>query len=400
MADLSVTIGLDQSELEKGLANAGKSLGKLSGAVQAGQNPFQARANQLSTGMGIGTMLGGPIGGVIGAFFDAFGGMLSAALAKVKEIADYAKSIRLASITSGLSISQVRNLEAIGQVFGVSLQAMVSSTTEFTRRMGEARIKGGELTNILAKMGIGMDEVANGTFNHQKAMMALADAYAAGTDEATLLYYGTKMFGDSFKDLLPIIKAGSKAVQDAAHTYYKAYDEQTSAASRLGDLMTNVGRSFTNFLIDIVGGFHMFMEDMAEGIDNFFDSGAWDPTETPEEKAARHLRNAPKGLTNDELRKRYLSPEALELYLNDPEERERYRKEMEKRLKGNGKVLTPFGMAEAGAASQMQQMGGGDIFGAVAFTPLERIATATEATAEHTRPKDAPAVRTPDELSR
>jgi hypothetical protein len=57
-------------------------------------------------------------------------------------------------------------------------------------------------------------------------------------------------------------------------------------------------------------------------------------------------------------------------------------------------------MSEAGAASQMQQIGGGDIFGAVAFTPLERIATATEETATNTRPKDAPAPRAPDELSR
>jgi hypothetical protein len=57
-------------------------------------------------------------------------------------------------------------------------------------------------------------------------------------------------------------------------------------------------------------------------------------------------------------------------------------------------------MAEAGAASQMQQMGGGDIFGAVAFTPLERIATATEATAEHTRPRDEAPPRTADDLSR
>jgi hypothetical protein len=393
MADLSVTIGLDQSELEKGLAGAGKTLGGLAGSVNAGKNPFQATADKMSTGMGIGTMIAGPIGGVIGAFFDAFGGMLSAALAKVKEIADYAKSIRLASISTGLSIDQVRGLEAMGQVFGVSLQTMTRSVVEFTRRMGEARIKGGELTNILAKMGIGMDEVANGTFNHQKAMMTLADAYAAGTDEATLLYYGTKMFGDSFKDLLPIIKAGSRAVADAARTYYNAGKEETSAAGRLADMLANVGRSITNMLIDLVGGFHSIMEDLAQALNNFTDLGFWNPFETFEDKIKRQIRNSPTGMTNEELRERILKfyPE---------KEREKAAKEIDKQLKGNGKVLTPFGMSEAGAASQMQQMGGGDIFGAVAFTPLERIATATEATAEHTRPKDTPPPRTPDELSR
>jgi len=393
MADLSVTIGLDQTELEKGLANAGKTLGGLAGAVNAGKNPFQATADKMSTGMGIGTMIAGPIGGVIGAFFDAFGGMLSAALSKVKEIADYAKSIRLASISTGLSIDQVRGLEAMGEVFGVSLKSMVSSVSEFTRRMGEARIKGGELTNILAKMGIGMDEVANGTFNHQKAMMALADAYAAGTDEATLLYYGTKMFGDSFKELLPIIKAGSRAVEDAARTYYKAGDDETSAAGRLADLIANLGRSAKNMFIDLVGGFHSIMEDLAQALDEFLDPGFWNPFENLEDKIRRMIRNSPRGMTNEELRKRVLNffPES---------ERAEAAKELDKQLKGNGKVLNPFGMADAGAASQMQQMGGGDIFGAVSFTPLQRIATATEETATNTRPKDTPPPRTPDEVSR
>lgn len=391
MADLSVTIGLDQSELEKGLANAGKSIGNMGKGGQV--NPFADAAKQLSTMQGIGGLVAGPMGGLVGAFFDAFGGMLSAALAKVKEITDYARQIRLASISTGLSIDQVRQAEAIGQAFGVSLQTMVKSTVEFTRRMGEARIKGGEATNILAKMGVGMDELANGTFNANKAMKMLADSYAAGTDEATLLYYGTKLFGDSFKELLPIIKAGSKAIDEASRSYYNAGKEETSAAARLGDMLANIGRSIVNVLIDLVGGFHSVMEDLAQMVKNLLDPSFWNPFESFEDKIRRQIRNSPEYMTNDEIRERVLR-------FHPQRNRDMVAKELDNQLKGSGKVLSPFGMAEAGAASQMQQMGGGDIFGAVAFTPLERIATATEATAEHTRPKDAPPVRTPDELSR
>ena len=397
MADLSVTIGLDQKELEKGLADAGKSIGNLGkGGAGGMQNPFSAAAKQFSTLQGVGGLVAGPIGAIVGAFFDAFGGMLSAALAKVKEIADYAKQIRLASISTGLSIEQVRQVEALGQVFGVSLTTMVKSMAEFKRRMGETIIKGGEATNILAKMGVGLDEVANGTFTHQKAMKMLADAYAAGTDEATLLYYGTKLFGDSFKELLPIIKAGSKAVDDAARTYYNAGKEETSAAARLGDLLSNVGRSITNFLIDIVGKFHGFMETLAELVDNMLDPGFWNPFESAEDQVRRRIRNAPSGLTNDELKERLKA----EFNLKVPKRAKELNEELEKQLKGNGKILSPFGMAEAGAASQMQQMAGGDIFGAVSFTPLERIATATEETARNTAPKDTPLPRTSDEVSR
>ena len=65
---------------------------------------------------------------------------------------------------------------------------------------------------------------------------------------------------------------------------------------------------------------------------------------------------------------------------------------------GAGKKLSPFGLSEAGAASQMQQMGGGDIFGAVAFSPLDAIKDNTKEIAENTRPKSepvAPVTQTP-----
>ncbi len=393
MADLSVTIGLDQSELEKGLANAGKSLGKLSGAVQAGQNPFQATANQLGTAQGVGSLLGGPIGGMIGAFVDAFGVAIGAVISKIKEIAEHAQNLRRISMTTGVGIQELSNMEGFAYAFGVSLQSVAGAFTEFTRRMGEVRIKGGELTNILAKMGVGMDEVANGTFNHQKAMKTLADAYAAGTDEATLLYYGTKMFGDSFKDLLPIIKAGSKAVEDATNTYLDANTGASGAYGRLGQDLDNMGRSWDNFWINLTGSFAEMIEELNFSRKNFMTASAWNPWESLEDEVKRKIENAPKYMTNKEITDFVLDE-------IDEDKREEAKKEIEKQLKGDGKKLSPFGMAEAGAASQMQQMGGGDIFGAVAFTPLERIATATEATAEHTRPKDTPPPRTADELSR
>jgi len=376
MADLTATLGVDIKEFEKGLADAGKSIGKMGGKAE---NPFSESAKQFSSLQGIGGMVAGPIGSTIGAFFDAFGGMISSALSKVKEIADYSKQIRLASISTGLSIDSIRRVEAIGAAFGISLQAMVKTSVEFTRRMGEARIKGGELTNILAKMGIGLDEVANGTFNHQKAMQALAESYAAGTDEATLLYYGTKMFGDSFKELLPMIKAGSKAISEASGSYYNAGEDEISAAGRLADIIENVGRSIKNILIDIIGGFHAIMEDLAEFLDNISEPGFWNPFESSKDKLARQIRNAPKGMTNEEIKNRVLN-------YYPKSERDKVSKEIDEKNKGKGKVLSPFGLTEAGGASQLQQMAGGDIIGTMAFSPLTQIEKNTKETADNTKP--------------
>lgn len=394
MADLSVTIGLDQTELEKGLAGAGKSIGKMGGQGGANTNPFQGAANQLGSAQGIGTLLGGPIGGLIGGFLDAFGSMISAVMAKVKELADYAQKIRLTSLTTGLGIDQIRQLEAVGQAFGVSLDTITRSVVEFTRRMGEARIKGGEVPNLLAKMGVGMDEIANGSFDATAAMKTLADAHAAGTDEATLLYYGTKLFGDSFKELLPIIKAGSKAIDEASRTYLDANTDATASLGRAGQDLDNYGRSIKNFFLNLLGSVVQMIEEIQFSFSNFFSLGAWNPFESLQDEIQRKIEAAPKYMTNEEITKFVLDEV-------DEDKRDEAKKEIEKQLKGEGKKLSPFGLSEAGAASNLQSMGGGDIFGAVAFTPLERIATATEKTAQNTDPnKDTSPLRPADTPAR
>jgi len=373
MADLKTTIGIDLKELEKGLTEAGRMIGGAMGQGKSGyggiKNPFAKVAGDLSSAQGIGGLVGGPIGAMVGAVVDAFAGMVKAVIAKISEIAEYAKTIRLASLRSGMDISQIKQFESIGQTFGVSLQTMMNSAVEFTRRMGEARIKGGELTNILAKMGVGMDEVSDGTFDANKAMKALSDSYAAGTDEATLLYYGT-----------------------AADSYLTANAGAVGALARGKSDMEKWGQLWDNFWINLIGSVFEMIEEIQFSFKNFFSTGAWNPFESVEDEVKRKVENAPKYMTNDEI-KDFVLREI------DEDKREQAKKELEKLLKGKANILNPFGLAEAGAASQMQQMGGGDVFGAVSFTPLERIATATEETARNTRPELAPS-RTPDALTR
>jgi hypothetical protein len=135
------------------------------------------------------------------------------------------------------------------------------------------------------------------------------------------------------------------------------------------------------------------VEEMQFSVKNFFSAGAWNPFESLEDEVTRKLKNAPRHMTAEE-RAKFVLEEI------DDDKKEAAKKEIERQQKGKGTKLSPFGMAEAGAASQMQQMGGGDIFGALAFTPLERIAEATEATAEHTRPGTTPEPRAPDTLTR
>jgi hypothetical protein len=67
--------------------------------------------------------------------------------------------------------------------------------------------------------------------------------------------------------------------------------------------------------------------------------------------------------------------------IESEKDRAAFMKSFTSMLEQPGKKLSPFGFSEAGAASQMQQMGGGDIFGAVAFSPLDAIKDNTDRTA-------------------
>lgn len=387
--DLKVTIGGDATNLEAAAAKAGKNVSK---EFEDIENPFEGMSEPLTTYAGIGGLLFGSIGQSLGQFADEFGGIIGDMLGAVKELADYAQTLRRISIATGLSIGEVRGFEGMAYAFGVSIETMSKIMMDFTEKMGTARIRGGEITNVLAKMGVGLKEIEDGTFDHQRAMKMLAEAYAAGTDEATLLYYGTQLFGEGFKDLLPIIKAGSRAVEDATKTYSKGQNEMMSATGRLGQSFDELKRMIGDWGLFLVGAFTMMIEEIQYRWKTVFSGGFWNPFETLEDKVQRYVDNAPKFMSDEEIKvrvRRQLSGE-------DPKKVE---EALQKALSGGrGQVLSPFGMAPA-LASQMQQMGGGDIFGAIAATPLDRIVKATEETARNTTPKPpgeaAPATPTP-----
>jgi hypothetical protein len=380
MADLSVTIGLDQKELEAGLAGAGKSIGKMGGD---GKNPFQDTANKFQSAAGIGGMVAGPVGALVGSFIDAWRFAIDKVIDYVKELIAYATKLRNLSIATGVSVAELQKLAGVAEASGVSVDTLAHSFSEFNKRMGEARIKGSEVNNLLVKLGIGMDQVADGSFDAVAGMKALAAAHDAGTDAATLAYYGNKMFGSSFEQLLPIIKRGAAAIDGYNSRHLSNTQEQISTLGRLGD---DWNAWWHNFKVVMI----FALSEIGDKLYSFIDG--------PITAMIAVLAKANPELAG-KMAEKLISPSSsplqrgeklmkMTVFLNDEEKKLFAKGYQEASGGGNGKKLSPFGLSVAGAASQMQQMGGGDIFGAVAFTPLERIAKASEETAQNTKPQN------------
>lgn len=389
MADLTVTIGLDQKELEKGLADAGKSIGKMGGKEE---NPFQATANKFQSAAGIGGMIAGPVGALAGAFIDAWMFAISKVIDYVKELIAYATKLRNLSIATGVSVGELEKMEGVAQASGVSLETLAHSMNEFNKRMGEAMRKGGEVLPILAKLGIGMDQVYDGSFDAVAGMKALAAAHDAGTDAATLAYYGNKLYGSSFEQLLPIIKRGAAAIDEYSVRTWRNTETATYALARVSDEWDNFWHNFKVVMLEAIGAIAFYIQSISDMKDMIF------------LRVLAMASPAAAGALAEKTLSPSLSKEARKMQLDlitstmSEKDRKTFMDAYDEAAGGKGKKLTPFGLTEAGGASQLQQMAGGDIIGTMAFSPLERIAKSSEETAQNTKPiKDNQSIMRPQD---
>ena len=390
MADLAVTIGADTTELEKKVKEAGKTIKNGLTPGQSGTMKAMDFASNLMSG-NVGAAIGslfGPVGQAVGQFVDLLA-------AKAKELMDQAIQLRTLSFQTNLSPQQLQGLEGIAKATGISLGKLADGMNEYNRRLGYAQMHGGEMNVLLNKMGVSFDQIKNRTFTYFDAIKALGEAQAAGTDEATLNHYANVMLGSSYKELLPLIKMGSENLRVYSESIYKTSQESQDALTEAGDAWNSFTESVKNMAMEALGwllqGYNELMGENAAGVANRIQRRAYgsDALNNPEKilkdmsvemgamdpkKKKEMLQNAVAIMGSDNTYGNQLGVAQQRAFLDA----------IEKMFPSANPAnkLNPFGAEQAQGASQMQQMGGGDIFGAISFNPMERTATATESTAE------------------
>lgn len=370
-AEVAVTVEADTKPLEKGLNDVTKEASKGGKGAQAEAGGF------VST-----------LGKAYGQFSMIFSA-LQAGFDFVMKYATMARELRNLSVATGLPVGQLREFELQAKQAGISTSTMAHSVAEFNKKMGEAKIRGSEANAAMAKLGVGLSDVQNGTFKYNDALMALAAAHEAGTDDATLMYYGTQLFGSSFEQMLPLVKQGTVELKKHSEAMIGVNQSASNALSNLADAWDNVVQSTENALINIFGSIGSVIGTVFDEINNDVDALYQTVFSKTDEDAGKQFAQdvfdqMSKGLTKAQQESYFKEYGSL---LND-EARKFYDKRIKELTESNGKKLTPLGLSEAQGASSMQQMGGGDIVSAIAFTPLERIAMATEETARNTDPKN------------
>lgn len=381
-AEVAVTVEANTVPLEKGLNDVTKEAAKSGKDAQVKAGGF---VSKLGTAYGI-------ISSIFGAFM--------AGVNFVMKYAEIARELRNLSVSTGIPISELRKFDLQAKQAGISTQAMAHSIAEFNKNMGAAKIRGSEVNALMAKLGVGLTDLKNGTFTYNDALLALAASYEAGTDQATLMHYGVQLFGSSFEQLLPLIKQGTVDLKKGSQSLVDVNKDSARGLASFADSWDAAWQTIENSAINVMGivanafaeTLDIINNDTAALYHSIFSSS---PEVQGRDYANDVFKQMSKGLSKDQ-QKAYFDEFGS---LMGDEARKFYDKRIKELTEANGKKLTPLGLTEAQGASTIQQMGGGDIVSAIAFTPLERIAAATEQTAKNTEKiqtvEDAAPVKTP-----
>jgi hypothetical protein len=366
-SEVVVTVEADTKPLEKGLNDVTKEASKGGKGAKAEAGGF------LST-----------LGRAYGQFSMIFS-VLQAGFEFVMKYATMARELRNISVATGIPVGELRNFELQAKQAGISTQAMAHSVAQFNKNMGAAKIQGSEVNALMAKLGVGLTDLKEGTFTYKDALMALAASFEAGTDDATLMHYGVQLFGSSFEQLLPLIKQGSVEMKKSSEAMVGTNKDSVRVLANLADSWDNFCQTIENSFINIFGFIGNAFAELTDILNNdilalYHSIFSSSPETQGTDYANDVFKQMSKGLTKEQ-QKAYFDEFGS---LMGDEARKFYDKRIKELTESQGKKLTPQGLTEAQGASTIQQMGGGDIVSAIAFTPLERIAAATEQTAKNT----------------
>lgn len=331
-----------------------------------------------------GFMSGGLTGG-ISAIGQGFGGvgMLAAEAINMliegfKKAVEEAKQLRNLSYATDITTGELRKLQVVAEQSGISLSQFAHAVADFNKNMGKARIGGSELNNLLNKLGVSQEDVSKGTYDYNKGIRDLAKAHRAGTDAATLAYYGNLMFGSSFEQLLPLIKKGTGELERAGQGIYKTSELATSQLAETSNRWEKFWANFKNVGAEGFAFLDMLANRNLEALTVTITRGM--ALASPTAAAKYYNRESTMGPEG-----RLLAGKGIAATMSEKDGKA-FLDELTKQIKGDAGVkLTPLGMQTAQAASSLQQMGGGDIVSAYAFNPIEETAKNTQKIVELTQ---------------
>lgn len=151
---------------------------------------------------------------------------------------EYARKVEQASRITGLTTTEIQQYGYAAQMTGVSFETFTSAMANANKELGKLALYGGTSVVALARLQINVDGVKNHTVGALDVLKKMADAYKKHAETAEMAALGNQMFGGSFKDMIPMLRQGSKEIEKMAEMAPKLNVNQVSAAAQSSRVMT------------------------------------------------------------------------------------------------------------------------------------------------------------------
>lgn len=199
--------------------------------------------------------------GTLGKAFGVIGAAITGALGgTLYHWTNTGDEIQKMSLRTGISTEALSEFRHVAELGGISLSDMEVALTRMNRGLGQSGIalqEGTEKTtpmlDALKQLGIAYSDI--GHLAPEDQFMMIAGALANVSDQNLQTALTMDIFGRSGTNLLPIIKAGTDAIQaqrDEAHALGIVYSQDAAdAAAEFNDEMTRLKHAFEGLVIAI-----------------------------------------------------------------------------------------------------------------------------------------------------
>jgi hypothetical protein len=150
----------------------------------------------------------------------------------------YAQKIEKASRITGLTTTEIQKYGYAAQMTGVSFDTFTNAMANANKELGKLNLYGGTGVVALSRLQINIDGVKNHSVNAIDVLKKMADAYKKHAETAEMAALGNQLFGGSFKDMIPMLRQGSREIERMAEMGPKVGVNEISAASQSSKVMT------------------------------------------------------------------------------------------------------------------------------------------------------------------
>jgi phage-related minor tail protein len=169
--------------------------------------------------------------------------------------ANYADDLFDLRDATGMSVESIQMWQNVAKLAGQDMNVVTDSITGMVRRLPQLEAEGGKATESLHKMGLTFDRLK--TMQPDEMVNTLIDRLAAMPDVMERNAAGSALFGQSWKELAPILAMGKEGIAAAREEVQKLglgmTGEQLEAANKLKASIDRLKTSLSDMTLKLGG---------------------------------------------------------------------------------------------------------------------------------------------------